>query len=91
MDCNDTDPLINPSAADDTYDGIDNDCDGLIDEDATVPVYDNDGDGSFSVFDCDDNDPTSYPEPRSIVMLWTMIVMGPLINLVSLPKLMLAL
>jgi hypothetical protein len=37
VDCNDNDPLINPSPKLDgcdgvNYDGLDNDCDGLIDE-----------------------------------------------------------
>ena len=32
-DCDDTDPTIFPGAADDTQDGVDNDCDGDIDED----------------------------------------------------------
>lgn len=32
-DCDDTDPALNPGAADDTDDGIDNDCDGDVDED----------------------------------------------------------
>lgn len=31
-DCNDADPAVNPNAAEDCSDGIDNDCDGLIDD-----------------------------------------------------------
>lgn len=32
-DCNETDPAINPGADEDCHDGIDNDCDGLVDFD----------------------------------------------------------
>jgi hypothetical protein len=38
VDCNDRDPLIHPDA-NETCDGRDNDCDGDIDEGATVPLY----------------------------------------------------
>jgi hypothetical protein len=33
QDCNDSDPTINPAVTSDTCDGIDNDCDGYIDQD----------------------------------------------------------
>ncbi|MCB9762336.1 MAG: putative metal-binding motif-containing protein [Alphaproteobacteria bacterium] len=36
-DCDDSESAVNPGAADDTYDGVDNDCDGVVDDD--VPVY----------------------------------------------------
>jgi hypothetical protein len=66
-DCNDTDPGIYPGADEDFYaansgegDGMDNDCDGTVDEETTW--YDDDGDG-FSEFggDCDDDDPAYSP------------------------------
>jgi len=44
-DCNDSDPSVN-SAAEEVCDGIDNNCDGTVDEGVTGTYYaDNDGDG----------------------------------------------
>ena len=54
-DCDDSDPNINPSIMDVFDDGIDNNCDSLIDN------SDVDGDGFFNVQDCDDNDASVYP------------------------------
>ena len=55
-DCNDANAAINPGAFE-LCDGLDNNCNGLIDE-----GYDNDGDG-YRVCDgdCDDNDPGVHP------------------------------
>lgn len=37
-DCNDADATVYPGAADDSQDGVDNDCDGDVDEDYTDPA-----------------------------------------------------
>ena len=46
FDCDDTDPDINPSA-EEVNDGVDNDCDGVVDDGAVLTTYykDNDEDG----------------------------------------------
>lgn len=73
-DCDDTDPTIQPGA-EDVCDGLDNDCDGLIEEDAPMHYADLDGDGygdpgagtgcngvgPANGSDCDDSDSLRYP------------------------------
>jgi hypothetical protein len=58
-DCNDFNESIHPGA-DEVYNGVDDDCDGIIDE-GTVN-YDDDGDGYTELEgDCDDGDDDTYP------------------------------
>ena len=47
-DCDDTNPNINPGKPEVCGDGIDNDCDGLIDCADPDCGIDNDGDGHFA-------------------------------------------
>jgi hypothetical protein len=59
-DCDDTDPFVNPDAIEICNDGIDNDCNGIIDTDASsydwYPDVDGDGYGDETatpVYDCE--------------------------------------
>ena len=59
-DCDDTDPSTRPGVVE-TLDGIDNDCDGVIDEE--TGAADDDGDGfNEAEGDCDDTDPSINPD-----------------------------
>jgi len=65
-DCDDTEPTVHPGAPEDGGtgtghgNGVDDDCDGLVDE-GTLE-YDDDGDGYSELDgDCDDADPAAHP------------------------------
>ncbi len=64
-DCNDSDPDINPGVAEVCGDGIDNNCDGLINEGCACTDADNDGyfaqSGCGTPIDCDDTEPEINP------------------------------
>ena len=58
-DCDDSEATVHPDAPE-LADGLDNDCDGTIDEGTTA--YDDDGDGyAEDGGDCDDTDADTYP------------------------------
>lgn len=62
-DCNDGVPETYPSAAENFGNGIDDDCDGVVDS----GELDTDGDGyTTGGGDCDPSDPLSYPEAEEV-------------------------
>ena len=59
QDCDDTDAAVYPGAVEGP-DGVDNDCDGVVDE--LTEFYDDDGDGYTELGgDCDDSNPLAHP------------------------------
>jgi len=65
-DCDDTNADVFPGAPDTCNgDGVDNDCDGEIDEDEDA---DDDGEASVACGgeDCDDEDPTIFPDAKEL-------------------------
>ncbi len=61
VDCDESDPDINPGATDICGDGIDQDCNG-----SDPSCVDNDGDGYYAGEDCNDNDPAIYPHDSEV-------------------------
>ncbi len=60
IDCDPDDPTIHGGAAEECNDGVDNDCDGDVDEDDNE-CSDLDADGYPNDVDCDPLDPTVHP------------------------------
>ncbi len=75
-DCDDADRMVNPSSSELDGNGVDDDCDGVVDlgaadsgeddtgggdDTASEPCLDADLDGACQDVDCDDRDPTFYP------------------------------
>ncbi|MEX1361560.1 MAG: MopE-related protein [Nannocystaceae bacterium] len=60
LDCDDSDPDVNPGEVEICGDGIDNDCDGVDD----VCANDLDGDGFDAIDDCDDMDANVNPDAK---------------------------
>lgn len=65
-DCNDNNHTINPGAVEICNDGIDNDCDGELDENCITPPEDKDGDGYTVDEDCDDNNAAVHPGAEEV-------------------------
>ena len=76
-DCDDTDSGVNPGATEGPYgdptcsDGLDNDCNGLIDaEEQECTCWDGDEDGFYDDScggdDCDDTNPEAHPDASEI-------------------------
>ncbi|MBM3427825.1 MAG: T9SS type A sorting domain-containing protein, partial [Bacteroidetes bacterium] len=65
VDCNDNDATINPGATEVCGDGIDNNCDGQVDEGCSTGT-DADGDGYVTPADCNDNNAAINPGATEI-------------------------
>ena len=73
-DCDDNNAYINPGATEDMWNGVDDDCDDIIDNDSDT--VDNDGDGycehpttcsdGSQPEDCDDTDITIHPDAPEV-------------------------
>ncbi len=61
VDCDDTNPNINPDATEIINNDIDEDCDGI------AQIIDEDRDGFSSLEDCDDNNPFINPGAEEVV------------------------
>lgn len=60
VDCDETDPAVNPGAVEVYYDGEDTNCDGSDDDDADGDGHGSDTLGAATGDDCDDGDPAVH-------------------------------
>jgi hypothetical protein len=67
-DCNDNDAAASPSAVERAANNVDDDCDGLIDEEPNSVSTDDDGDGFTETGgDCHDDDPDIHPDAIEVI------------------------
>lgn len=65
VDCDDSNPNVNPGASEVCGNGLDDDCDGQVDEGCSSTT-DADGDGYTAQVDCDDSNASIHPNAPEV-------------------------